>query len=94
MSRLPLERLLVERVVACWLQGRHVEFKGGRRTVASRLQADPAQPVARRGRLKREGLVPVQGPDRVAAPQLFLSHHLRLPGEPERSRALFVWISA
>ena len=35
-------------------KGGRVEFKGGRRTAASRLQAHPPQPVARRGRLERE----------------------------------------
>ena len=54
---------------------------GGRLAAASRLEADPPQPVARRGRLEREVLEPVQGSDRGAAPQLFLSHHLRLPDQ-------------
>src|SRR5262245_9845595 len=65
-------------------KGGQVDFRWGRLTVASRFQADPPQPVARYGCLEREGLVPVQGPDRVAASQLFLSDHLRLPGEPGR----------
>jgi hypothetical protein len=60
-------------------KGGQVEFQGGRRGVARRLQADPAQPVARRGRLERDDLEPVQGPERVAVPRLFLSHDLPLP---------------
>jgi hypothetical protein len=71
-------------------KGGVVEFRGGLRTVASRLQAHPPQPVAPSGRLKRDDLEPVKGPDRVTAPQFFLSHHLRLPGEPGRSHPLLV----
>jgi hypothetical protein len=59
-------------------QGWHVAFKGGLRTAARRLQADPSQSVARRGRLEREDLAPVQATDCVAAPRLVLSHHLLL----------------
>src|SRR5262245_59282998 len=43
---------------------------------AFRLQADPPQPVARRVRIEREDLAPVQGPDWVAVPRFVLSHHL------------------
>jgi hypothetical protein len=53
-------------------QDRHVEFKGERRTAASRLQADLPQPVARRGRLVGEEPEPVQGPDRLTPPWPFL----------------------
>ena len=59
-------------------KGWHVAFKGGLRTAARRLQADPSQSVARRVRLEREDLAPVQWADYVAAPRLFLSHHLLL----------------
>jgi hypothetical protein len=55
-------------------KGRQVEVKGGRRTAVSRLQADPPQSITRRGRLVREDLEPVQGPERVAAFRLFVLH--------------------
>src|SRR5262249_54381354 len=60
-------------------KGRRVELKGGRRTAVSRLQADPPQLITRRGRLVREDLEPVQGPDQIAAPGPFLSHGLPPP---------------
>ena len=45
--------------------------------VASRLQADPPQPVTRRGRLERDDLAQdCQGPERAAASRLLLSHYL------------------
>ena len=44
-------------------KGGRVEFKGRRRTIARCRQANPLQPVARRGRLEREELAPVKGPD-------------------------------
>ena len=62
-------------------KGGRVEFRGRDRTVASRLQARPPQPVARRVRLEREKLEPVQGADRVAGLRLHLLHHLRLHAE-------------
>ena len=55
-------------------QARAVEFKGGRRPAASRIQADPPQPVARRGRLVGEEPEPVQRPDRLAPPWPLLSY--------------------
>jgi len=55
-------------------QGGQVEFKGGRRPAASRIQADPPQPVARRGRLVGEEPEPVQRPDRLAPPWPLLSY--------------------
>jgi hypothetical protein len=55
--------------------GGRVEFGGGRRTVASRLQAHPPQPVARRGRLERDDLAQCcKGPERAAEFRFFLSH--------------------
>src|SRR5258708_6460369 len=75
-------------------KGGRVVFPGERRTVTSRLQADLPQPVARRGRLDREDLEPLQGPERAAVSRFLLSHHLRLPDESGRSHPLFVWISA
>src|SRR5262249_53582629 len=62
-------------------QGGHVAFKGGLRTATRGPQAHPAPPVARRGRLEREHLAPVQRSQRITAPRLFLWHHLRLPDE-------------
>ena len=55
-------------------QGGQVEFKGGRRPAASRIQADPPQPVARRGRLVGEEPEPVQRPDRLGPPWPLLSY--------------------
>src|SRR5262249_8903329 len=46
-------------------QGGQVELKGRRRTAARRLQADPPQPVTRRGRLVWEEPEPVERPERV-----------------------------
>ena len=60
-------------------KGRQVEVKGGRRTAVSRLQADPPQLITRRGRLVREDLEPVQGPDQIAASRLLLLHDLLPP---------------
>jgi hypothetical protein len=37
-------------------QGGLIEFKGGLRSAAHRLQADPPQPIAPRGRLERDDL--------------------------------------
>ena len=48
-------------------QGGRAEFRGGRRPVAGRLEADPPQPVAGRGRLERDDLAQCdKGPKRVA----------------------------
>src|SRR5262245_33123892 len=47
-------------------EGGQVEFKGGRGTTASRLQADPPQPVARRRGLMWEAPEPVERPERLA----------------------------
>jgi hypothetical protein len=69
-------------------------FRGGQRAVARRLQADPAQPVTRRRRHVGEAPAPVQGPDLVAAPRLFFSHHLRLPDESGRGHRRIVLRSA
>ena len=55
-------------------QGGQVEFKVGRRPAASRVQADPPQPVARRGRLVGEEPEPVQRPDRLDPPWPLLSY--------------------
>jgi hypothetical protein len=60
-------------------QGGYAVFKGGVRAAVRGPQADPSQPVARRGRREREEPGPVQGPAQVAALHHFLSHHLRLP---------------
>ena len=63
-------------------KGGRVEFRGGRRAVASRLQAHPPQPVARRGRLERDELAQdCQGPERASVFRLLMSHRLRLPHE-------------
>src|SRR5581483_3504603 len=74
--------------------GGRVESRARDRTVASRLQPRPPQPVARRGRRAREKLEPVQGSDRVAGLRLFLSHHLHLPDESSRWHRLVVRSSA
>jgi hypothetical protein len=58
-------------------KGRRIVFPGGRRTVASGLQPYPSQPVARRDRLERDDLEPVQGPNLVATCR-FLLHYLPL----------------
>ena len=52
------------------------EFGVGRRTEARRLEANPRQPVARRGRLEWDPLKPVEGPDGVVAFWLLLFHYL------------------
>src|SRR5262249_36320141 len=57
-------------------QGGHVEFEGGRRTAARRLQADPPEPVARRRGLVWEEPEPVERPERVARLWFRLSDHL------------------
>src|SRR5262249_62401478 len=44
-----------------------VESKGGRRRVRSPPRPAPPRPVARRARLERSHLAPIQGPDRVVA---------------------------
>ena len=62
-------------------QGGLVEFKGALRSAAHRLQADPPQPVAPGGRLERDGLEPVQGPDRAAVYRFLLWHQLCLPDD-------------
>src|SRR5262249_14085525 len=75
-------------------QGGLVEFKGGLRSAAHRLQADPPQPVAPRGRLEWDGLEPVQGPERVAVYRFLLWHQLRLRDVSGRGCRLIVRSSA
>jgi hypothetical protein len=75
-------------------QGGVVEFRGGRRTEARGLQADPPQLVARHGWLVREDPAPVQGPDRVAALRLFFSPHRHLPDASGRGHRRIVLRSA
>jgi hypothetical protein len=53
-----------------------VAFRGGRRTVARRFQADPPQPVARRRRLLWEEPEPVERPERIGRLWFHLSYHL------------------
>ena len=53
-----------------------VAFRGGRRLVARRLQADPPEPVARRERLFREMLDEVERTERVGRLWFHLSYHL------------------
>src|SRR5262249_40641479 len=70
-------------------KGGRVVFPGGRRTEASRLQPHPPQAVARRDRPERDGLAPVQRPDRTAAFGLSLWHHLvPVPSPGEFAHAL------
>ena len=57
-------------------KGRQFEFKGGCRTAASRLQADPPEPVARRRGLVWEEPEPVERPERVGRLWFHLSYHL------------------
>ena len=70
-------------------KGRQVEVKGGRRTAVSRLQADPPQLITRRGRLVREDLKPVQGPERVGRLWFHLSYHLCPGARHGRSDGLY-----
>src|SRR5262249_33682135 len=58
-----------------------LELRGGRRTVPSRLHADPAPPVARRVRLEGEDRGPVGGPAPGGTSRLSLSNPPRPPDE-------------
>jgi len=55
-------------------QGGQVDFRGGRRTVTSRLQTHPPKQVARRARFERDELAQFNGPEWAAASRRRLPH--------------------
>jgi hypothetical protein len=71
-----------KRTSVWWVMTGWFGFRGGRRAVASRLQAHPAQPVARRARLEREDLEQVKGPERAAESRRLTTHDRPPPRGP------------
>ena len=85
-----------EKIVLCTSSSRAAKDRAIREKQEGRFLADLQRLAGRiaSGRLKRDELEPVQGPDRIAGLRLFLWHQLRLSDESGRWDRLAVRISA